>query len=38
MRFIRYDGELRLMTDPPEDPDGWNGRAGLRQKHEGNGG
>ena len=32
MRFVRYGGELRLMTDPPEDPDMWNGRIGLRQE------
>jgi hypothetical protein len=31
MRFIRYDGELRLMTNPPDDPDQWNGVIGLRK-------
>lgn len=38
MRFIRYDGELRLITAPPEDPDVWNGSTGLRQKQESKGG
>jgi hypothetical protein len=31
MRFVRYDGELRLMTNPPNDPDQWNGVIGLRK-------
>jgi hypothetical protein len=31
MRFVRYGDELRLMTNPPDDPDGWNGVTGLRQ-------
>lgn len=31
MRFVSYDGELRLMTNPPHDPDGWNGVVGLER-------
>ncbi len=30
MRFITFKGELRLMTNPPEDPDMWDGDLGLR--------
>lgn len=31
MRFVQMWGRYRLMTNPPEDPDEWNGDAGLRQ-------
>lgn len=29
MRFIRYRGELRLLTEPPGDPEYWDGDLGL---------
>ena len=32
MRFITFRDELRLMTDPPDDPDMWDGDLGLIRK------
>ncbi len=29
MRFISFRDELRLMPNPPDDPDMWNGDLGL---------
>lgn len=29
MRFIRHRGNLRLMTNPPVDPDMWAGELGM---------
>lgn len=34
MRFVNYHGELRLMTNPPDDPDEWNGVVGLKRASE----
>lgn len=34
MRFVSYDGELRLMTNPPDNPDEWNGVVGLKRASE----
>ncbi len=31
MRFIAYSGELRLLSQPPDDPDTWNGDLGLER-------
>ena len=29
MRFVQFRGKYRLMTNPPEDPDAWDGDIGL---------
>ncbi len=34
MRFIRFRDELRLMTNPPDDPDMWNGDPGLARRQK----
>jgi len=31
MRFIEYAGELRLLSQPPDDPDLWSGDLGLKR-------
>ena len=31
MEFVKYRGHLRLMPDPPGDPDAWNGDVGLEK-------
>jgi hypothetical protein len=30
MRFVQFRGDYRLMTNPPGDPDMWNGDLGLK--------
>ena len=32
MRFISFRDELRLMSNPPDDPDIWNGNLGLARR------
>jgi hypothetical protein len=31
-RFIEYQGHYRVLTNPPGDPDGWDGDYGLSRK------
>ena len=31
MEFVEYRGRLRLMPDPPGDPDAWDGDVGLEK-------
>jgi hypothetical protein len=33
MRFVQFRGVYRLMTNPPGDPDAWDGDLGLWQAH-----